>query len=263
MKISKCVILAAGLSSRLYPATKVVPKPMLPIYNKPIIQILVEQVRDAGITDIAIVTSEHSNLIEDHFSDQPALIKDLKAMNKESEIAILNDIAKGLNITFFKQSQAGTAGALKAIKGWLEKQDFLLLYCDEVIFECHLTEFINAYRGSHLIFSTKRPAIEAVNYGTIIVGENCRALNIQEKVPVTDREVIDIVLGKSILNYHIFDTIEKLEADSKGELGLTEAIGLDLENVPVYVYQTNHQVHDTGNYDGYLEACTQYKEQEL
>ena len=259
MLINKCIILAAGLSTRLYPATKVIPKPMFPIYDTPIIQILVEQVKAAGITDIAIVTHSITDLIEEHFLPNVELERELKAKGKDDLAKQVNDMVPGVNITFFKQVIPGAAGALITTKEWLNEEPFLLLYCDEVIFEEHLPKFLNSYNGNHLIFSTKRPASEAPNYGTIIADENSRAIKIQEKVPVTDRDTVDIVLGKSILNYNIFEAIDKLEKDHVGELVLTNAIGLDLENIPVYIHKTNYEVFDTGNADGYLDACIAYK----
>jgi len=259
VKVEKCVILAAGLSSRLFPATKAVPKPMFPIYDKPIIQILVEQVKETGIEDIAIVTSPLTDLIESHFLPNKELADELIMKGKEDLAFQINNIVPDVNLSFFKQSIPGAAGGLLAAEEWLNKEPFLLLYCDEVVFDDHLPGFLDSYKGNHLIFSTTRPAVEAINYGTIISDSEDRALSIVEKQPVVDRDFVDIVLGKSILNSNIFEAIDQIEKDKSGELVLTNAIAVDLEEVPVYIHKTNCEVFDTGNYNGYLDACLAYK----
>ena len=134
MRIRKAVIPAAGLGTRILPASKAVPKEMLPIVDKPAIQYIVEEAVDAGITDILIITNRGKAVIEDHFDHSVELENALREKERFSELETIEKIAKLANVMFLRQGETGGLGhAVLKAKTFVDNEPFAVLYGDDVI----------------------------------------------------------------------------------------------------------------------------------
>ena len=134
MKVTKAVIPAAGLGTRVLPATKSMPKEMLPIVDKPAIQYIVEEAVNSGITDILIITNRGKGLIEDHFDRAPELEAKLTGANKNEMFHQVVDISKLANIYFVRQKETkGLGHAVNCARSFVGNEPFAVLYGDDVI----------------------------------------------------------------------------------------------------------------------------------
>lgn len=134
MKITKAVIPAAGLGTRVLPATKAMPKEMFPIVDKPAIQYIVEEAVKAGITDILIITNRGKGVIEDHFDRAPELEAALDKPEKQEILETVKNISKLANITFIRQVETkGLGHAILRAKNFVGNEPFAVMYGDDVI----------------------------------------------------------------------------------------------------------------------------------
>lgn len=234
MKITKAVIPAAGLGTRVLPATKAMPKEMLPIVDKPAIQFLVEEAVNSGITDILIITNRGKGVIEDHFDRNIPLEESLIKGNKESLYNCIKDTHKLANITFIRQIETkGLGHAVYKAKSFVGNEPFAILYGDDVVYgKVPATkELIDAYGefGKGVLGIKKVPDDEIYQYSSLKV-ENIhdnvyKCTDMIEK-PKTKEEVLSTysILGRCILPPEIFDILENTKPGTGGEIQLTDAM---------------------------------------
>ena len=233
MKIKKAVILAAGLGTRMLPATKSVPKELYPIVDKPALQHHVEELVKSGITDILIVISRGKTLIEDHFDNAPELEERLLKGNKQRAYEEVKKISDMANIMYVRQKDiTGTGDAVRMAKNFTGDEPFVVMYGDDVIIndEYPVTkQLIDVYEKYNKgIAGVQEVSKELIKqYSTMEVSkikDNLYNLTDMIEKP-TEEQIISLftILGRLILPAKIYDILEETPF-SNGELQLTDAM---------------------------------------
>lgn len=264
MKITKAVIPAAGLGTRVLPATKNMPKEMFPIVDKPTIQYIVEEAVAAGITDILIITNRGKGLIEDHFDASPELEAQLEKSGKTDFLEVVKSISNLANITFIRQKEMkGLGHAVLKAKSFVGNESFAVMYGDGVIVSetPAIKQLIDCYGefGEGVVGVKKVPAEDIHKYGSLKV-ENLhdnvfKCTDMKEK-PQTPEEVLSLysILDRCVLPAEIFDILERTKPGVGGEIQLTDAmreIAIDKGMVAV---EFEGRRYDMGNKFGILQA---------
>lgn len=266
MKIKKAIIPVAGLGTRFLPATKSMPKEMLPIVDKPIIQYVVEEVVAAGIRDIIMVTGWHKRAIEDYFDYPFELEKRLEDAKKLNELEEVRRIAEMANFIYIRQKGPyGNATPVYCSRHLLDKdEDFVVIWGDEFIHAKppRLVQMIRVYEkfGGAVISAVRVAKKDVSRYGIAKVQrvkDNVyRIKKIIEK-PLPDRAPSNLAThGAYILPGKIFPILQELKPGRGGELWLPDAIDLLIKTgYPVYACEIkNSRYYDTGNKLEYLKA---------
>ncbi len=264
MKITKAVIPAAGLGTRVLPATKAMPKEMLPIVDKPSIQYIVEEAVNSGITDILIITNRGKGIIEDHFDKTPLLEETLRKGNKTELLKSIENIHNLANISYIRQIETkGLGHAVSRAKSFVGDEPFVVMYGDDVIIgDVPATkELIDAYgeHGKGVLGIKKVPAKDIYKYSSLKV-ENIhdnvfKCTDMIEK-PKTDEEVMSLysVQGRCILPPEIFDILENTKPGAGGEIQLTDAMRELATTVGMTAVEYSGNRYDMGNKLGILKA---------
>lgn len=235
MKIKKAIIPAAGLGTRVLPATKAMPKEMLPIVDKPAIQYIVEEAVKSGITDILIIISRGKSIIEDHFDRLPELEAKLEA-GGESKKELLNEvieIAKLANITYIRQQeQKGLGHAVLQAKSFVGNEPFAVLYGDDVIIgdDPCTAQLCRAYEeyGKGVVGIKEVSSENIHKYSsmkTSHMGENIYKISDMIEKPAKGQEFsLFSILGRCVLPPEIFEILERTPYGFGNELQLTDAM---------------------------------------
>ena len=270
-KITKVVIPAAGFGTRLLPQTKAMPKEMLPVVDKPVIQYVVEEAANSGVNNIIIITGANKRAIEDHF-DVPNedLIKNLMAGNKEHILNKIRKIADMANFIYIRQKGPyGNGTPILAAEPVIEDEPFAVLWGDEFIYSTppRLKQMIDVYEkyGGVVISGVKIDKKEDLKrYGIAelehVTGNVHKIKRIVEK-PNPDEAPSNIAThGGYILPPDIFSALKRVKPGKGGEIWLTDAINLlKDEGIPVYtVVIENGQYFDTGNKFEYLKTVVEF-----
>jgi UTP--glucose-1-phosphate uridylyltransferase len=261
----KAVILTAGLGTRFLPMTKAIPKAMLPILNKPIIQYLAEEALSAGITDIIIVTGRGGEIIEKHFKHNHELEHDLQSRGKAELLNPILELEKQLNITYIEQDEAkGDGHAILCAKHLLQGEDFAVLFGDDIIDaeESALQQLLNIYKetNSPVICTQQVPEEEISKYGVIAPdtteGRKIKVKGLVEKPKREDAPSNYGIIGKYICTAEVLEHLEAAEAGhSDGEIRLIDGFQKMLEqNKDIYALDVDGTRFDAGNEKGLLEA---------
>lgn len=269
--IKKVVIPAAGWGTRFLPATKAMPKEMLPIVDKPVIQYVVEEAVASGIQDVIIITGWQKRAIEDHFDRSLQLEKHLKDSKKEKEFLEIKRIAQLANFIYIRQNGElyGNAIPVLAAEPVIGKQPFAVAWGDEFIMAepPRLAQMIKAYKKypgimiSAVRIETKD---QLSRYGIADVekvdGSIFKIKKIVEK-PLPDEAPSNLAThGAYLLPPEIFDVIRDLKPSKGGEVWLVDAINeLNKKGVPVYACEIkNGKYYDTGNKLEYLKTVLEF-----
>ncbi len=233
MKIKKAIIPAAGLGTRVLPASKAIPKEMLPIVDKPAIQYIVEEAVASGITDILIITNRGKGVIEDHFDHSLELENMMKTRNNFEMLKELESVANLANIYFLRQKETrGLGDAVLKTESFVGDEPFAVLYGDDVIIgEPPATkELCEAYEkyGKGVVGIKEVPDELLVKYSSLKVEEKeDRIFNVTdmiEKPAVANKFSNYSVLGRCILTPEIFDILRSTPLGVGNELQLTDAM---------------------------------------
>lgn len=265
MKITKAVIPAAGLGTRVLPATKSMPKEMLPIVDKPAIQYIVEEAVRSGITDILIITNRGKGLIEDHFDRVPELEERLKNNGPEKQ-KILNEIigiAHKANIYFVRQKETrGLGHAVGCARSFVGNEPFAVLYGDDVIIgeDPACGQLIRAYEEYGIgVVGVNKVSKEAITrYSSLKVEplhDNLfRCTDMVEK-PTPDKIMsLYSILGRCVLPPDIFDILEHTEPGAGGEIQLTDAMRTLARRDGMVAVNFTGKRYDIGNKLGIMKA---------
>ncbi|MEK7631432.1 MAG: UTP--glucose-1-phosphate uridylyltransferase GalU [Patescibacteria group bacterium] len=268
-KIRKAVIPAAGMGTRFLPATKAMPKEMLPIVDKPIIQYVVEEAVASGIEDIIIVTSAGKRSLEDHFDYPYELEKYLAAAGKHEQIEEVKRIANMANFIYVRQrGPYGNASPVLTAKHIVGEEPFAVLWGDEFIHANppRLKQMVDVYQEykKSVISAVRIPNPQDVSkYGIAdvetIKGTVHRIKQIVEK-PKTGEEPSNLAAhGAYILTPDIFAHLKALKPGKGGELWLVDAINSLAKVDDVYAKEIeNGEYYDTGNKFDYLRANIEF-----
>ena len=264
MKITKAVIPAAGLGTRVLPATKAMPKEMFPIVDKPAIQYIVEEAVKAGITDILIITNRGKGVIEDHFDRAPELEAALDKPGKQEILETVKNISKLANITFIRQVETkGLGHAILRAKNFVGNEPFAVMYGDDVIIGENpaIGELIDSYGeyGKGVVGVKLVAETEIHKYGSLAV-ENIhdnvyKCTDMVEK-PQTPEEVLSCysILGRCVLPPEIFEILENTKPGKGGEIQLTDAMKEIATTVGMTAVEYTGTRYDMGNKLGILQA---------
>ena len=265
-KIKKAVLPVAGFGTRFLPATKAIPKEMLAIIDKPLIQYAVEEAVSVGAEEIIFITSHTKDAIENHFSSYPELEERLRSSNKLDLLDKLKpSYMEDLKFSYVNQEeQKGLGHAISLAKDLLGDEPFSVLLPDDLFISSPscLQQLASSYNehGNTTIAVNVIDKKNIHKYGVIDPGDNklinneVNVFNIVEKPSAEDAPSDIAVCGRYIFNPSIFKFIETVKPDSSGEIQITDAIQLLLEkeNVKAKVY--DGKKFDCGSKTGYVEA---------
>jgi len=267
-KIRKAVFPAAGLGTRFLPATKAIPKEMLCLVDKPLIQYGVEEAVAAGCTEIIIVTGRDKAAMEDHFDSSPELEYVLEAKKKQALLDAIHSVSKLAKIIYTRQAHPlGLGHAVLMAKEVVGDEPFCVLLPDDIVdakVSCmkQMVEAFNETQSSILASEViEGAAISA--YGVLDctpVPGNPRLLDVKgmvEKPKFEDAPSQNAIIGRYILTPRIFDMIENLRPGAGGELQLTDAIKALLQYEKVYGFHYEGKRHDAGDKLGFLKATVE------
>ncbi|MBC1628991.1 UTP--glucose-1-phosphate uridylyltransferase GalU [Listeria welshimeri] len=267
MRVKKAVIPAAGLGTRFLPATKAMPKEILPIVDKPTIQYIVEEAVESGIEDILIVTGKGKRAIEDHFDSVPELESNLREKNK-LELLHLIEETTNINLHFIRQSKPkGLGDAILQARGFVGNEPFIVMLGDDIVqakTPC-AKQLIQQYEKTHssIIGVQTVPHEDTYRYGIIDpIDEYSKDLyNVNGFVEKPDPSAAPsdlAILGRYLLTPQIFDFLETQKPGAGGEIQLTDAINSLNEIQRVFAYDFEGERFDVGDKFGFIKTTVQF-----
>ncbi len=263
MKIKKAIIPAAGLGTRVLPASKAMPKEMLPIVDKPAIQYIVEEAVKAGITDILIITNRGKGIIEDHF-DYAIELENM--LEKRGNTAVLNEVRKPAelaNIYYIRQKVTrGLGDAVLRAKEFVGDEPFAVLYGDDVIIGeiPAIGELCEAYEkyGKSVVGIKEVPDELLVKYSSLQTEKlEDKIHNVTDMIekPSLDKKFSNFsVLGRCVLDSEVFEILERIPLGAGGELQLTDAMAEIARTKGMTGVEFSGTRYDMGNKLGILKA---------
>ena len=267
-KIKKVIFPVAGLGTRFLPATKVSPKEMLPIVDKPLIQHAAEEAINSGINQLIFIIGRTKNAIIDHFDSAPELENELILKKKNALLKIVKKIVpKNVNCFFVRQdTPSGLGHAIHCAKNIIQDDPFAVVLADDLIkskVPC-LKQMIDMYyqKQSSIISVETINKKDSDKYGIIEpkrkIGNLYNIKSIVEKPSPKNAKTNIAVVGRFILTPAIFSKIEKSKPGAGNEIQLTDAISDLMKDEDVYGYQFEGKRFDCGSKIGYLKASVEY-----
>lgn len=269
MKVTKAVIPAAGLGTRVLPATKAQPKEMLVIVDKPSLQYIVEELVESGIKDIIIVTGRNKNSIEDHFDHSYELEDTLKKNNKNTLLEKVEDISSMANICYVRQNHPkGLGHAILKAKSFVGDEPFVIALGDDIVYNDvpvakQLIDNYSKY-GSSIVGCQKVKESDVSKYGIVkpLLSLDEKTVEMEdfiEKPSIEEAPSKLACLGRYLLTPKIFDYLEKTEPGKGGEIQLTDAIvAMMKDGEKVLAYNFEGKRYDIGNKFGLLKANIEF-----
>lgn len=266
MKVRKAVVLAAGLGTRVLPATKAMPKEMLTIVDKPAIQYIVEEVTGAGIEDVLIILSRGKSVVQDHFDRSPELERALQDSGKIEMYENVTRIARLANLKYIRQQEMkGTGDAVMYAKSFVGDEPFVVVYGDDVIIgdDPATAQVCRAYEkyGKGVVAIKEVPTELVLKYCTLDVKP--KTDNIYDVTDMIEKprpeEIISnfAILGRCVLPAKIFDILEKVPVGAGGEYQLTDAMKLLAQTEGMLGVDFTGRRYDMGNKLGILKAVVE------
>ncbi|HDB7023662.1 TPA: UTP--glucose-1-phosphate uridylyltransferase GalU [Staphylococcus aureus] len=266
-KIKKAIIPAAGLGTRFLPATKAMPKEMLPILDKPTIQYIVEEAARAGIEDIIIVTGRHKRAIEDHFDSQKELEMVLKEKCKSELLEKVQYSTELANIFYVRQKeQKGLGHAISSARQFIGNEPFAVLLGDDIV-ESEVPavkQLIDVYEetGHSVIGVQEVPEADTHRYGIIDpLTKNGRQYEVKKFVekPAQGTAPSNLaIMGRYVLTPEIFDYLKTQKEGAGNEIQLTDAIERMNNDNQVYAYDFEGERYDVGEKLGFVKTTIEY-----
>ncbi len=268
LKITKAVIPAAGFGTRFLPQTKAMPKEMLPIVDKPVIQYVVEELVASGITDIVIVTGWNKRAIEDHFDYPNELIQILKQQGKEQLVEEVKKTAELANFIYIRQKGPyGNATPVLCARQVIGDEPFVAIWGDEFIYSTpprarQCIEVFEKY-GDPVISAIRIPKEDVSRYGIVEatnVEKNIWQIKTLLEKPKVEEAPSNLAAhGCYVLTPDIFPILADLKPGKGGEIWLADAIGQLMKKRPVYACEiVNGRYYDTGNKLEYLKTVVEF-----
>ncbi|GEP84903.1 UTP-glucose-1-phosphate uridyltransferase [Staphylococcus piscifermentans] len=266
-KIKKAVIPAAGLGTRFLPATKAMPKEMLPILDKPTIQYIVEEAARAGIEDIIIVTGKHKRAIEDHFDNQVELENNLREKGKDDLLEKVQHSTQLANIFYVRQrEQKGLGHAIWTARQFIGNEPFAVLLGDDIVESDTpaIKQLMDVYdeTDKSVIGVQTVPENETHRYGIVKPeGHEGRLYEVEKFVekPAPGTAPSNLaIMGRYVLKPEIFDYLSTQDKGSGGEIQLTDAIERLNQDDKVYAYDFEGHRYDVGEKIGFVKTTIAY-----
>ena len=263
--IRTAVFPVAGRGTRFLPASKAIPKEMLPVVDKPLIQYAVEEALAAGATQLVFITGRTKQAIEDHFTADPELEQALARPGKEDLLDSIKDIVPNdVSCTYIDQGEPlGLGHAVLCARPAVGDEPFFVHLCDDLIAgdpPC-LSQMLDNHKthGGTVIAVETVPADKTSSYGIVAIDNASKRITQIVEKPAPEYAPSNLaVVGRYLLSPKIFDKLENTGRGSGGEIQLTDAIADLLDEFPVYAYRFSGERHDCGNKLGYLKATVAY-----
>ncbi|MFL4985094.1 MAG: UTP--glucose-1-phosphate uridylyltransferase GalU [Xanthobacteraceae bacterium] len=266
--IRKAVFPVAGLGTRFLPATKAMPKEMLPVVDRPVIQHVVDEAREAGIEHFIFVTGRNKGVIEDHFDKQFELESTLQKRGKSKELDLLEAELPGAGQTSFTRQQEplGLGHAVWCAREIVGNEPFALMLPDMLHFGQRgcLAEMMDVYRdgGGNVVAVYEVPREQVDQYGIVSVGENrgkgFRITGMVEKPKPANAPSSYMISGRYILQPEIFPLLERQAAGAGGEIQVTDAMLKLAQTQSFFGYRFDGRIFDCGSKIGFLTANVAY-----
>jgi UTP--glucose-1-phosphate uridylyltransferase len=268
--IRKCLFPAAGYGTRFLPATKAIPKEMLPILTKPLLQYGVEEALSAGINNMAIVTGKGKHAIEDHFDKAFELENQIKGTDKENLVSEINNVCESSTFTYVRQKQMlGLGHAILTGEPLIGNEPFAVHLADDLCVSENqgvLEQMLGLYDEYKCsIVAIEEVEINDVDKYGIIDGkqiENTRDIfRITDMIEKPNQNVAPTnlaIIGRYILTPEIFDILRKTKPDLSGEIQLTDALLTQARNDKVIGYKFKGKRFDCGSVEGFVNATNYF-----
>lgn len=273
MKVRKAIIPAAGYGTRFLPATKSMPKEMLPIIDKPTIQYIVEEAVSSGIEEILIITNSQKSSIENHFDRSWELEGFLASRNKKEELELVKKVSNIANVYSVRQKeQRGLGHAILCAKAFVGDEPFAVLLGDDVVYNPdrpaikQLIDYFDNVQAS--IVGVQEVEYDSLNkYGIITPkgelnnegsNESCEISDMVEKPAPENAPSRFGVLGRYVLTPKIFELLETQQEGVGGEIQLTDAIKRLIAFEKVYAFKFEGRRYDVGSKIGFIEATIDF-----
>lgn len=270
--IRKCLFPAAGYGTRFLPMTKAIPKEMLPILTKPLIQYGVEEAMNARMDTMAIITGRGKQAIANHFDISYELEHQIQGTDKEKMLADIRDIIDNCTFTYTRQAYMGGLGhAILTGETLIGREPFAVLLADDLCVSdtdgvlAQMVTLYNKYRCSIVAIEEIDPS-QTNKYG-VIAGEEIaegiyRVSTMVEKPAPEDAPSNLAIIGRYILTPDIFDILRVTEPGKNGEIQITDALMRQAEQGGVIAYKFRGKRYDCGSIDGYVQATVELYEKE-
>jgi len=260
--VRKAVFPVAGLGTRFLPATKAIPKEMLPVVDSPLIQYAVDEAREAGIEQMIFVTGRGKSAIEDHFDIAYELEHTLAARDKDLSVLAPTRLAPGNCVYVRQQEPLGLGHAIWCARDIIGDEPFAIFLPDEFMHGSPgcMKQMMDAYQqiGGNVISVLEVPRERVSSYGVILPGETQGAITevcgLVEKPKVEDAPSNLIVSGRYILQPQVMDVLQGQEKGAGGEIQLTDAMAQMIGKQPFHAVTFDGQRYDCGSKVGYIEA---------
>ncbi|WP_353343718.1 UTP--glucose-1-phosphate uridylyltransferase GalU [Litorivita sp. NS0012-18] len=267
-KVTKAIFPVAGLGTRFLPATKSVPKEIMTLVDRPLIQYAIDEAREAGIKEFIFVTSRGKGALEDYFDHSPTLEADLRRKGKDELLEILKatNMDSGA-IAYIRQHKAlGLGHAVWCARRLIANEPFAVILPDDVIAAekpC-LKQMVEAYEETqgNIVAAMEVPKEKASAYGILDVKEDMGSLvsvkGMVEKPKAGEEPSNLAVIGRYILTPKILQNLNQKKSGAGGEIQLTDAIAEEIANGDVYGYRFRGQRFDCGSKAGFLQATVSF-----
>ena len=268
-KVTKAIFPVAGLGTRFLPATKSVPKEIMTLVDRPLIQYAIDEAREAGITEFIFVTSRGKGALEDYFDHSPSLEEELRKKGKDDLLEILKSTNMDSGaIAYIRQHKAlGLGHAVWCARRLIGNEPFAVILPDDVIAAekpC-LKQMVEAYEetGGNMVAAMEVAREKTSSYGVLDVKEDMGSIvsvnGMVEKPPAAEAPSNLAVIGRYILSPNVLKNISKIESGAGGEIQLTDAIASEIaQGHGVYGYRFRGQRFDCGSKSGFLQATVAF-----
>lgn len=272
LPVRKAVIPAAGLGTRFLPATKAMPKEMLPIVDTPTVQYIVEEAVKSGIEEILVITNSNKHCMENHFDKNYELEARLSESGKLKEVKMINDIARMANIYYVRQKEPrGLGHAILCAKSFIGNEPFAILLGDDIVVnkggDPALKQLIRAFqeKNASIVGVQTVPDKDVHKYGIVSPSKSAlpqgrltKLCDMVEKPKTEDAPSRLAVLGRYVLTPAIFDYLENQTVGAGGEIQLTDAIKRLMDAQAVYAYDFEGVRYDAGDKFGFIKATIDF-----
>jgi UTP--glucose-1-phosphate uridylyltransferase len=269
-EIRKAVFPVAGLGTRFLPATKALPKEMLPVVDKPLIQYAVEEAYEAGIRHMIFVTGRNKRAIEDHFDTAYELENELEINQKHDLLRVVRAMPEDMDCSYVRQPRAlGLGHAVLCAEPLVGAEPFAVLLADDLMIGSEggpgvLTQMVNVFREKQtsLVAVQEVPLEHVKRYGIVagpVAGERLiRAAQLVEKPSPKDAPSRMGVSGRYVLTPAVFEQIRNNPRGAGGEIQLTDGIAKLIDSEGVHAYEYDGKRYDCGSKLGFLEATVEF-----
>ncbi|MFD1260528.1 UTP--glucose-1-phosphate uridylyltransferase GalU [Entomomonas asaccharolytica] len=263
--ITKCLFPAAGYGTRFLPVTKAMPKEMLPIVNKPLIQYAVEEAKNAGLKNMAIVTGRGKRALEDHFDISYELESQIAGSSKEHLLNSIRDLITHCTFSYTRQVEMkGLGHAILTGKQLIGDEAFAVVLADDLCLNLEgdgvLAQMVKLYKQFRcsIVAVEEVPKAEISRYGVIegnMITEGLYTVTNMVEKPAPEEAPSNLaIIGRYILTPDIFDILESTPAGKNGEIQITDALLTQAKNGCVIAYKFQGRRFDCGSAEGFVEA---------